>query len=122
MIGERLRELRQGQQLSLTDVATKAKISAATLSRIENSKQALDVEMLFSLARILKTTPEHLVSEGNGEPSDEEEELAERISALSTSDRAQLWRDLAATPETIAYEGLQFLRRASASPTRRADR
>jgi transcriptional regulator with XRE-family HTH domain len=100
MIGEKLRELRQGQQLSLTDVASKAKISAATLSRIENEKQALDVEMLFSLARILKTSPDQLVADGNGGATENEEELAERISALSSTGRAQLWRDLASNRRT----------------------
>ena len=92
-IGERIRESRQGQQLSLTDVAGKAGISAATLSRIETSKQGLDLGLFLSLARILKALPHELI--GDEEQEQTPDPLAKRIAALASSERARLWRDLA---------------------------
>jgi transcriptional regulator with XRE-family HTH domain len=92
-IGERIRESRQNQHLSLTDVADKAGISAATLSRIETSKQGLDLGLFLSLARILKSAPhEFLGADGEEESADP---LARRIAALASVERARLWRDLA---------------------------
>ena len=97
MIGERLRKLRHEQQLSLNDVASRAKISAATLSRIENEKQALAIDMLFALAGILSVAPEDLVAvRPDGDRSENENHLAEKIAALRSSERARLWRQLAA--------------------------
>ncbi len=92
-IGERIRESRQSQHLSLTDVADKAGISAATLSRIETSKQGLDLGLFLSLARILKSAPnEFLGTDGEEESGDP---LARKIAALASVERARLWRDLA---------------------------
>lgn len=94
-IGERLREARQTREWSLTQVAAKAKMSAATLSRIENEKQALDVTTLFSLARILGVPAEVLVSEsGNGRQSEEDDDLAQTIAAMPARERTRLWQEL----------------------------
>ncbi|MEO8033445.1 MAG: helix-turn-helix transcriptional regulator [Acidobacteriota bacterium] len=93
MIGHRLREVRNAQQLSLTDVATEAKISVATLSRIETNKQGLDFEMFLNLARILHTAPNNfLESEGESQV----EPIAERLTTLGASDRVKFWRELSA--------------------------
>jgi transcriptional regulator with XRE-family HTH domain len=92
MIGERLREARETRGLSLMDVATKAHISAATLSRIENSKQGLDFGLFLVLAKVLAVSPTDLVVDDSGEDHDP---LVAKIAQLSTSDRARLWRDLA---------------------------
>ena len=92
-IGERIRETRQTQQLSLTDVAEKAGISAATLSRIETSKQGLDLGLFLSLARILKSAPHELLGDDGSEHSSDP--LVTRIAGLAASERARLWRDLA---------------------------
>ena len=92
-VGERLRSTRQSQQMSLTEVAGKAGISAATLSRIETQKQSIDLGLFLSLARILKAVPHELLAdttaEVNGDP------LARKIAALGSTDRTRLWRDLA---------------------------
>src|SRR2546423_3585082 len=61
MIGERLREARDMRGMSLMDVAGKAHISAATLSRIENNKQGLDFGLFLVLAKILARAPAELV-------------------------------------------------------------
>jgi transcriptional regulator with XRE-family HTH domain len=95
MIGERLRDARTSRGMSLTDVAGKAAISAATLSRIENSKQGLDLGLFLQLAQILAVTPAALLNgAGNG---DDHDPLAGRIASLGSVDRAKLWRDLTET-------------------------
>lgn len=95
MIGERLRDARQNQQLSLTQVATRANISAATLSRIENEKQGLGIQMLFALSRILGVSPEAMIGESGPGTSTGEKELAQQISDMHPADRTRLWRELA---------------------------
>ena len=97
MIGERLREARETRGLSLTDVAGKAHISAATLSRIENSKQGLDFALFLVLAKVLAVSPGDLVENGDeivGDP------LVAKVAQLSTTDRTRLWRDLAEARRT----------------------
>jgi transcriptional regulator with XRE-family HTH domain len=92
VVGDRIREARNVQQRSLADIAAKAGISVATLSRVENSKQALDLEMFLSLAKILNIAPAQLLgddSEGESEP------LAEKLARLSRTERTKLWRELA---------------------------
>jgi transcriptional regulator with XRE-family HTH domain len=91
-IGERLRSARQAQQLSLTDIAGKAGISAATLSRIETDKQGLDLGLFLMLASVLRAEPNDLL--GGRDIDKESDPLAKRIAALASADRAQLWRDL----------------------------
>lgn len=97
MIGEKLREARQKQQLSLNEVSTRAGISAATLSRIENEKQALDVEMLVVLSRILGVRPEAMVSSSEPGSSEHDRDLAQQIEDLPSADRMRLWRRLASS-------------------------
>lgn len=94
MIGDRLRHTRLGQQRSLADIASKAEVSVATLSRIENDKQALDLELFLRLAKILRTPASDLL--GNNGDSEEAQPLARRLADLAPSERAKLWRDLAA--------------------------
>lgn len=95
MIGERLRQLRQAQGRSLADVAGKAQISVATLSRIENDKQSLELNLLLTLAKILHFPPGDILNNANGD-GDDSDPLARRIATLETKKRAELWRDLAA--------------------------
>jgi transcriptional regulator with XRE-family HTH domain len=91
MVGERLRQVRVARQLSLADVAGEAHVSAATLSRVERDKQAIDVGLFLTLARVLNTTPaDLLVDESTGEDST----LATRIAAMQARERTQLWRQL----------------------------
>ena len=94
MIGDRLRDIRHSQQLSLTQVASKAKISAATLSRIETNKQPLDLTLFLSLAKILKTPAREILSDA--EAGEGQDELVRKIAQLGGEDRAELWRELAA--------------------------
>lgn len=92
MVGTRLREVRTSRNLPLTEVASRARISVATLSRIERDKQGIDLGLFLSLCRILKTLPHELLGDdddGNADP------LAQQIARLKHDDRVQLWRDLA---------------------------
>ncbi|HSP16745.1 MAG TPA: helix-turn-helix transcriptional regulator [Thermoanaerobaculia bacterium] len=91
-IGERLRSARQAQEVSLTEIAAKAGISAATLSRIETDKQGLDLGLFLTLAQVLKADPNQLL--GEHDVDEESDPLARRIEALGSADRTQLWRDL----------------------------
>ncbi|MGZ4809899.1 MAG: helix-turn-helix domain-containing protein [Thermoanaerobaculia bacterium] len=100
MIGDRIRHTRIGQQRSLADIASKADVSVATLSRIENDKQALDLELFLRLAKILKTSASDLLGD-NGETGGAEP-LARRVADLAPSERAKLWRDLAAVRKQTA--------------------
>ena len=94
MIGERLRVARQSQGRSLADIASKVKISVATLSRIETDKQSVDLGLFLSLARALAVPPNEFLEDGDGE--DGGNDLARRIASLAATERADLWRELAA--------------------------
>ena len=92
MVGEKLRQARVARQLSLADVAGEAHVSAATLSRVERDKQAIDVELFLTLARVLNATPADLLRGDNGEDADNA--LAVRIAAMQSRERTLLWRQL----------------------------
>jgi transcriptional regulator with XRE-family HTH domain len=96
MIGERIRELRQAQGRSLADVAGKAKVSVATLSRIENDKQSVDLGLFLILAKVLQVTAHELLgNNGGGEDDGKVDPLARRIAMLETKKRTEFWRDMA---------------------------
>lgn len=92
-VGDRIRLARMARRFSLSDVASRASISVATLSRIERDKQGLDLGLFLTLSQVLKTAPRELIGDDGGE---EIEPLAVRIAALNHRDRVKLWRDLAA--------------------------
>lgn len=93
MVGERIREARLDQNLSLTTVAAKVRVSPATLSRIENGKQTLDVGLFLALAKTLDVSPEDLLGASQSIRGDET--LVAAIAALSPAKRIRLWRELA---------------------------
>jgi transcriptional regulator with XRE-family HTH domain len=98
MIGERIREARLAQNRSLADVAGKAKISVATLSRIENDKQSVEMGMFLLIAKVLNVPATELL---DGASADDDgdgklEPLVRRISSLPPRERLDLWRELAA--------------------------
>src|SRR5881628_3717784 len=98
MIGEKLREARGARRLSLSDVAQKAHISAATLSRIENSKQGVALSLFLTLLKILHVEPADVLDgNGNGNGDSPSNRLVDQITALQADQRARLWRDLAAS-------------------------
>jgi transcriptional regulator with XRE-family HTH domain len=104
MVGERIREARLAQNRSLADVAGKAQISVATLSRIENAKQSVEVGLFLLLARVLSIPAHELLGtqeedengNGNGHGESKLDPLVRRIAALGAQDRLDLWKELAA--------------------------
>lgn len=95
MIGENIRHARLAQQRSLADVAKKAKISIATLSRIENEKQTLELGLFLTLAKVLDRAPNDLLgAEGGSEEPAGVDPLVKKIAAFETAERMQFWREL----------------------------
>ncbi|HKS25665.1 MAG TPA: helix-turn-helix transcriptional regulator [Thermoanaerobaculia bacterium] len=92
MVGEKLRQARVARQMSLADVAGEANVSAATLSRVERDKQAIDVSLFLTLARVLNAVPGDLLTESDDSEGDAA--LAARIAAMQTRERTKLWRQL----------------------------
>jgi transcriptional regulator with XRE-family HTH domain len=92
VVGNRLRQARMARQLSLSDVAGRAKISVATLSRIERDKQGIDLGLFLTLTRILKSSTHELLADGTG--IDTVDPLAVRIASLHPTERVRLWREL----------------------------
>lgn len=93
MVGMKLRETRLAQKRPLADVAAKASISVATLSRVETDKQSIDLGLFLTLARVLGIAPAELLA-----PSEEQHgtaPLARRIVQLGSRKRLELWQTLA---------------------------
>lgn len=108
MVGEKLREVRLAQNRSLADVAEKASISVATLSRVETDKQSIDLGLFLTLARVLGVPPAELLA--TSEEQHGTAPLARRIVQLGSRKRLELW-------QTLANEARQarLARRASAA-------
>ena len=98
MIGDRLREARCARQYSLTDVAGKAHISAATLSRIENGKQSLDVGLFLLLLKILRIQASDVL-ENDGMVSSGDR-LVDQLARMDGEARTQFWKDMAESRRT----------------------
>ena len=94
MVGEKIRQARLSQDRSLADVAKKAKISVATLSRIENEKQTLELGLFLTLARVLDRTPQDLLADGS-QNDNGLDPLVRKITTFEATERTQLWRELA---------------------------
>ncbi|MET9553505.1 XRE family transcriptional regulator [Streptomyces sp. NPDC006645] len=61
LVRKRVRALRAAQGWSLDELATRARLSPSTLSRIENGQRRLALDQLVTLARALDTTLDQLV-------------------------------------------------------------
>lgn len=96
VIGERIREVRHAQGRSLADVAAKAKVSVATLSRIENDKQSVDLALFLILVKVLQVSAQEILDDEGSDGNGKADPLARRIAMLETKKRTELWRDVAA--------------------------
>ena len=102
MLGKRLREARLTRHLSLSEVASRAKISVATLSRVERDKQGMDLGMFMLLCKILDTPPQDLLGKsGDGAIADP---LAAKIARLDVKERTHLWKELSANVQAKKNE------------------
>lgn len=61
LVRKRIRALRVAQGWSLEELASRARLSPSTLSRIENGRRRLALDSLVTLARALDTTLDQLV-------------------------------------------------------------
>jgi transcriptional regulator with XRE-family HTH domain len=61
LVRKRIRALRMAQGWSLDELATRARLSPSTLSRIENGQRRLALDQLVTLARALDTSLDQLV-------------------------------------------------------------
>ncbi|MGW8329458.1 helix-turn-helix domain-containing protein [Streptomyces sp. NPDC055897] len=61
LVRKRIRALRLAQGWSLEELASRARLSQSTLSRIENGQRRLALDSLVTLARALDTTLDQLV-------------------------------------------------------------
>jgi transcriptional regulator with XRE-family HTH domain len=61
LVRKRIRALRVAQGWSLEELATRARISQSSLSRIENGQRRLALDQLVTLARALDTSLDQLV-------------------------------------------------------------
>ncbi|KAF4409032.1 MULTISPECIES: helix-turn-helix domain-containing protein [Streptomyces] len=61
LVRKRIRALRVAQGWSLDELATRARLSPSTLSRIENGRRRLALDQLVTLARALDTSLDQLV-------------------------------------------------------------
>lgn len=61
LVRKRIRALRLAQGLSLDELATRARLSPSTLSRIETGQRRLALDQLVTLARALDTSLDQLV-------------------------------------------------------------
>lgn len=81
-LGERLRELREGKDLSVRELARKLKHSAATISDIELGRRHPSPAILKELARELGTTVEELEAHDHRPPVDDLRRLSDREPAM----------------------------------------
>jgi transcriptional regulator with XRE-family HTH domain len=85
-IGERLRIARRSRRMSLDVIAKKVGVSVATLSRIENSKQGIDLPFFLHLTRAIGVAATDLI----GEDGDGNDGLVRRLAAYPVDQRAQI--------------------------------
>ena len=81
VIGEKLRAVRQQQQMSLRELAEKASISASMLSQIETGKAYPSVRSIYSIAAALSLPVDYFFPEQN-----EDRSAASYSEANTTSD------------------------------------
>jgi transcriptional regulator with XRE-family HTH domain len=87
-IGARLRIARKEHELSLASVAERASISAATLSRIENGKQPLGLELFLLLSSVLEISPDEVLAPDDGDvPAETERRKSDRRRSRPLSKR-----------------------------------
>jgi transcriptional regulator with XRE-family HTH domain len=88
-IGERLRAARMARELSLGDVAVQLGVSAATLSRIENNKQSLDLPLFLELTRVLGVRAAGVLE--SDDSAHRAEELIDELAAMTSIERARIF-------------------------------
>ena len=107
-IGRRIKQLRLAKELTIQELAERAKMSAGYLSEVERARSALSAEKLAALARCLDTSVDYLLT-GTGGPNEPSETripagLANAAQTLDLS-YAQTVRLLAGKQSLVAARG-----------------
>ena len=101
-IGERIRDERKKNKISLKDLGVKVGLSESTVSRYEKGEiQSLDIEKLKDFAIALHTTPEHLLGWDSQEVQNQADDvlsntykIIDKINKLSMPDKETIMRML----------------------------
>ena len=105
--GSRIRELRQAKNLTLRDVAKKARVTFTYLSKIENQKLSFgefpSTELILKLASILEADPDDLLLQAKKIP----DTIRHRVIA-----RPDVFRRIALLDDRRLDEVLAFLDKA----------
>lgn len=85
--------------MSLQDVADRAAMSVATLSRIETDKQSLELGTFLNLTKILDVDASRMIGSAVSDADESQaapavDPLLDRIAALPVADRIELWKEL----------------------------
>lgn len=107
-IGHRIKQLRLAKEMTIQELADKAKMSAGYLSEVERGRSALSAEKLAALARCLGTGVDYILT-GTGGPVEPAETripagLADAAQTLDLS-YAQTVRLLAGKNSLVAARG-----------------
>ena len=96
-IGKRIRALREDMDLSQKELATKAEMTEATLSRYENDLREPKISIIIRLAKELNTTTDFLLGLSENPYSNEptslnsaEKKLVKLFHTLSTVNKLRL--------------------------------
>lgn len=96
-LGERIRELREGQDLSLREFAKKlGGLSAAFLSDVELGRRHPSDAVLAAMARVLETTVDDLKQHDSRTPVEELKRLSSKDPAYGFAFRKLVDKDVSA--------------------------
>ena len=97
MIGERLKKLREKQNLTQEQVGKKIGVSASTIGMDEQNRRQCDNDTLKALANLYNVTVEYLVGNDNTTKSINnivtDKQLAEKLSVIVENENAKVLFD-----------------------------
>lgn len=116
-IGPRLRDVRRDRGWTLDELATRAGISASTLSRLESGKRQASLELLLPLTRLLGIRIDDLLPAAQGDPRVRRaiERRAGMVIAPLTLEHAPVktykitFAPAATAPEPRVHDGYEWL-------------
>lgn len=88
-VGKRIAARRKELGLKQYQVCEMIDVNYKYLSNLETGRSAPSLELIMSLCRVLKTTPDHLLT-GTDRPHQTSENISEKIKKLSEKNRQLL--------------------------------
>jgi len=122
-IGEKLRAARQGQKISLRELADKAEVSASMLSQIENGKAFPSVRSIYSIAAALALPvdyffPEQISNDGDSAA----EQSTANVVDMTASDLREARVNGPVDESNVVFDNLPNLPPVAAGPVVPANR